>query len=103
MDAILNAAMKIAAVIGSLGVPAVLLAHLNRKRKEGEEMKQARREETVLILEGIMNIGELSYATAVAVREGECNGCMEDAMRGYKAYSPKLQEFLRTRSVKSTH
>ena len=103
MDAFLTAALKFAGIIGALGVPAILLVYLNRKLKDGDDLKQARREETTLILEGIMSIGDLSYATAVAVKEGECNGCMADAMNGYKTYAPKLTEFLRTRSVKSTH
>lgn len=103
MDAILDIVLKVAGILSTLGFTTILGFYLNRKNRRDEDMRKARCEETRLILQGILSIGKLSYATALAVQQKKINGEMDDAMDEYKGYTPRLTDYLMNQAVEKTH
>lgn len=96
---LLDIAVKVAAILGAIGVPSVIGLYL--RRKEGHDM--ARREEAVLILGGIKAIGKLAFATADAVKNCKVNGVMDNAIEEYQDYASQLDAFLTKQAVAKTH
>lgn len=76
-----------------------------RKKAEEENMKRidARKLENMLMLRMVDGIGQLSYANAVAIKEGKVNGVMEDALCNYVTVSRELEEFLQKSATESLH
>lgn len=76
------------------------------RKKDGEEnLKriEARKQENMLMLRMVDGIGQLSYANAVAIKEGKVNGVMEDALCNYVTVSRELKEFLQKSATDSLH
>ena len=99
----LDVALKVAGIIGALGVPGVIGYYLRRNEGREVAIRRARQEETRLTLEGIKAIGKLSHATAIAVRDKKVNGVMENAITGYESYSNELDAFLTQQAVEKNH
>lgn len=80
----------------------VVMAYFNRKQskkdKEIEDRAEARKKESLLLLKMQFAIGKLSYATAVAVRDGKTNGEMKE---GIETYDNAVAEY--NRFVNETH
>lgn len=65
----------------------------NKEKIEIEEEK-ARQKENVLILKSIDAIGRLTYADSIAIRDGQINGEMKDAVQSYIAIKSELYDYL---------
>lgn len=65
-----------------------------RKAKKDEERDELKRKENVLILKSINAVGKLTYADAIAIRDGKTNGEMHDAMDTYAEVKDELYEYL---------
>ena len=50
--------------------------------------------ENILILKTIDAVGKLTYADALAIRDGKTNGEMKEAIEAYKKADQELYEFL---------
>ena len=48
----------------------------------------------MLILKSIDAVGKLTYADAVAIRDGKTNGEMKEAMKAYAEVKEELYEYL---------
>jgi hypothetical protein len=103
MDEFLTLAVKVAAIIGSLGIPTLIGIYLRNRQEDEKEMRKAQCRETVLILEGIQSIGKLAYATAIAYKNGKPNGEMADAIESYSDFAPRLSKHLTEQAVENTH
>ncbi len=64
-----------------------------RDRQEEERDKQIARE-NILILKSIDAVGKLTYADAIAIRDGKTNGEMKEAIEAYKKADEELYNFL---------
>ena len=71
-----------------------LQRYFKRKRKEEEERDKAKARENILILKSINAVGKLTYADAIAIRDGKTNGEMKDAMKTYAEVKDELYEYL---------
>lgn len=65
-----------------------------KKQKRDEERDRAKAKENMLILKSIDAVGKLTYADAVAIRDGKTNGEMKEAMKAYAEVKNELYEYL---------
>ena len=65
-----------------------------KKQKKDEERDRAKAKENMLILKSIDAVGKLTYADAVAIRDGKTNGEMKEAMKAYAEVKDELYEYL---------
>jgi hypothetical protein len=91
-------------IAGFVGVPAVVsglvLWWFTRKVGRLDRNVEARRQETVLILRGLLTIGGLASATASAVKYGQANGGVSEALAEYAQYREDLSAFLVEQTAK---
>lgn len=74
---------------------ALFLAKIfKKKQKVDEERDRAKAKENMLILKSIDAVGKLTYADAVAIRDGKTNGEMKEAMKAYAEVKDELYEYL---------
>jgi len=65
-----------------------------KKQKVDEERDRAKAKENMLILKSVDAVGKLTYADAVAIRDGKTNGEMKEAMKAYAEVKDELYEYL---------
>lgn len=71
-----------------------LKRYFDRREKEEKERDDIFAKENILILKSIEAIGKLTYADAIAIRDGKTNGEMKEAIEAYKKADQELYEFL---------
>lgn len=86
--------MSICASIISGMVLFFLQRFFKKKQKIDEERDRAKVKENMLILKSIDAVGKLTYADAVAIRDGKTNGEMKEAMKAYAEVKDELYEYL---------
>ena len=86
--------ISIVSSIASGMVLFFLQRFFKRKAKKDEERDAVKAEENRLILSSIHAIGKLTYANAIAVRDGKTNGEMKDAMENYQEVKAELYDYL---------
>ena len=65
----------------------------NRDKKEAKKDELIAKE-NILILKSIDAVGKLTYADAIAIRDGKTNGEMKAAIEAYKKADEELYNFL---------
>lgn len=70
------------------------------KAKNDAERDAAKARENMLILKSIDAVGKLTYADAIAIRDGKTNGEMKTAIEAYKKADQELYDFLLEQSIK---
>jgi Mn2+/Fe2+ NRAMP family transporter len=84
-------------ILGSI-VSGMVLFFLQRYLKKSEhreeERNKARSKENVLILKSIDAIGKLTYADAIAIRDGKTNGEMKAAIEEYNEVKEDMYNYL---------
>ena len=77
------------------GMTLFFLQRFFKKKEEQDKQKEeARRKENVLILKSIDAIGKLTYANAIAIRDGRTNGELKDALKDYHNVRDELYDYL---------
>ncbi|MBQ7293153.1 MAG: hypothetical protein IJW79_05370 [Clostridia bacterium] len=71
-----------------------LKRYFDRREKEEKERDEVFAKENILIMKSIEAIGKLTYADAIAIRDGKTNGEMKEAIEAYKKADQELYEFL---------
>ena len=71
-----------------------LKRYFDRREKEEKERDEVFAKENILILKTIDAVGKLTYADALAIRDGKTNGEMKEAIEAYKKADKELYEFL---------
>ena len=71
-----------------------LQKYFKKKEQKDEERHAVKAMENLLILKSIDAIGKLTYADAIAIRDGKTNGEMHEAMDAYNAVKDDMYEFL---------
>ena len=64
------------------------------KDKKDEQRDMVKAKENVLILKSIDALGKLTYANAIAIRDGKTNGEMHEAMDSYNEVKDDLYDYL---------
>lgn len=84
--------------IASSAISGMVLFFLQRffkkKAKRDEERDAAKAKENILILKSIDAVGKLTYANAIAIRDGKTNGEMHEAMEAYGESRQEMYEYL---------
>ena len=91
--------ISIASSIISGMVLFFLQRYFKKKAKNDEERDAAKRRENLLILKSIDAVGKLTYADAIAIRDGKTNGEMKTAIEAYKKADQELYDFLLEQST----
>lgn len=76
----------------------MLIFYFQRSQRLRDERKEAlddaRKKESLLLLELVMASAKLSYACAMALKRGEPNGEVEEGVKAYKEAKVKYYKFL---------
>ena len=72
----------------------------NKKEERAERHAQERREEARKEIDLLLATAKLSYATAMALKRGQVNGEMENAIKLYNAAEEEFKDFERELLVK---
>ena len=87
----------IISIVASI-ISGMVLFFLQRyfKKQEAKEEKrqEAREKESILILKSIDAIGKLTYADAIAIRDGKTNGELKEAIQEYNDVKEEMYEYL---------
>ncbi len=65
-----------------------------KKAKKDEERDAMKAKENKLIIKSIDAVGKLTYANAIAIRDGKTNGEMHEAMESYNESKQEMYEYL---------
>lgn len=99
MDA-LAIIFSLASSIVSGTVLFFLKRYFEKKEKVDDEKSKASFKESVLILKLIDAIGKLTYAEAIAIRDGKTNGELKEAIKDYTEVKDELYEYLLEQNAK---
>lgn len=92
--------ISIASSIVSGMVLFFLQRFFKKKAKRDDERDAAKERENILILKTINAIGKLTYANAIAIRDGKTNGEMHDAMESYGEVKQEMYDYLLEQNAK---
>ena len=70
------------------------MVFFKKKEEQDKQKEDARRKENILILKSIDAIGKLTYANAIAIRDGRTNGELKDALKDYHNVRDELYDYL---------
>ena len=93
----MDKAALIISIVGSIisGMVLFLLKRFfNKRDRKEEEHRENVKKENVLILKSIDAIGKLTYANAIAIRDGKTNGELKDGLESYKEVSAEMYDYL---------
>lgn len=103
----MTALQTISLIFGMLGMGGIISGIVSRQfskmDKKLEQRNQDSVKETLMIFRGIRTIGDLSHATAEAIKTGTCNGTVSGALEEYEDYKSDLQDFIETEAAKKNH
>lgn len=86
--------ISIASCIISGMVLFFLQHYFKKKTKKDEERDMAKAKENILIIKSIDAVGKLTYANAIAIRDGKTNGEMHEAMESYNEAKQEMYDYL---------
>ena len=94
-----------------LGVPTaitgfffwLLKRHIDEKEKEREEREQARKQNELLLVQGVFASIGLGEATALALKNGHTNGETEAALEYARTIKHKQKDFLTEQGIKNIY
>ncbi len=92
--------ISIASSISSGMVLFILQHFCKKKAKKDEERDAAKQKENALIIKSINAVGKLTYANAIAIRDGKTNGEMHDAMDAYTEMKTDMYNYLVEQNAK---
>jgi ABC-type transport system involved in cytochrome bd biosynthesis fused ATPase/permease subunit len=76
--------------------------HFKRAEESSEKAEERRAEQQMLILQTVQAIGELTMASAIAVKNGHTNGEMQKAMDHFNEVDKELNKFLIRTAARKT-
>lgn len=84
-------------ILGSIISGMVLFflkSYFAKQEAKEKEREKRKAKENVLILKSIDAIGKLTYANAIAIRDGRTNGELKEALSEYHEVREDLYEYL---------
>lgn len=97
---IISIIISICASIISGMVLFFLQRFFKKKAKKDEERDATKAKENILILKSIDAVGKLTYANAIAIRDGKTNGEMHEAMESYSEAKQEMYDYLLEQNFK---
>ena len=83
------------------GMVLFFLQHFFKKKaKRDDERDAAKEKENILILKSIDAVGKLTYANAIAIRDGKTNGEMHERMKINNESKEEMYEYLLEQNAK---
>ena len=94
-----------------LGVPSTVTAfcfwwlkrYIDKKEKQQEEQEATRLKNEVLLVKSIGASIALGEATAIAIKNGKCNGETEAALEYAKSIKHEQRDFLHEQGIKNIY
>lgn len=93
--------MDIISIIISIGASVIsgmalffLQRYFKKKEKREAERDRVRRRENVLLMKSLDAVGKLTYANAIAIRDGKTNGEMHEAMEVYNESKEEMYDYI---------
>lgn len=93
--------MDIISIIISIGASVIsgmalffLQRYFKKKEKRETERDKVRRRENVLLMKSLDAVGKLTYANAIAIRDGKTNGEMHEAMESYNESKEEMYDYI---------
>ena len=87
----------IISILGSIISGMVLFflkSYFSKQESKEKEQEKRKAKENILILKSIDAIGKLTYANAIAIRDGRTNGELKEALSEYHEVREDLYEYL---------
>ena len=87
----------IISILGSIISGMVLFflkSYFTKQAAKEKEREKRKAKENILILKSIDAIGKLTYANAIAIRDGRTNGELKEALSEYHEVREDLYEYL---------
>jgi len=93
----------IISILGSI-ISGVVLLFVKRffqsRDQKDEERRRDAQKESILILKSIDAVGKLTYANAVAIRDGKTNGEMKQGVDAYHSVQDEMYSYLLEQNAK---
>ncbi len=93
--------MNVLSIIISIGASVIsgmalffLQRYFKKKEKREAERDRVRRRENVLLMKSLDAVGKLTYANAIAIRDGKTNGEMHEAMESYNESKDEMYDYI---------
>ena len=93
--------MNVLSIIISIGASVIsgmalffLQRYFKKKEKREAERDRVRRRENVLLMKSLDAVGKLTYANAIAIRDGKTNGEMHEAMESYNESKDEMCDYI---------
>lgn len=93
--------MNVISIIISTGASVIsgmalffLQRYFKKKEKREAERDRVRRRENVLLMKNLDAVGKLTYANAIAIRDGKTNGEMHEAMESYNESKDEMYDYI---------
>lgn len=93
--------MNVISIIISIGASVIsgmalffLQRYFKKKEKREAERDRVRRRENVLLMKSLDAVGKLTYANAIAIRDGKTNGEMHEAMESYNESKDEMYDYI---------
>ena len=93
--------MNVISIIISTGASVIsgmalffLQRYFKKKEKREAERDRVRRRENVLLMKSLDAVGKLTYANAIAIRDGKKNGEMHEAMESYNESKDEMYDYI---------
>lgn len=93
--------MDLISIIISVGASVIsgmalffLQRYFKKKEKRESERDKVRRRENVLLMKSLDAVGKLTYANAIAIRDGKTNGEMHEAMEAYTESKEEMYDYI---------
>ena len=90
--------VSVGSIITSV-IICLISIYINRQFNKFDKHTKNQREENMLIIQSLYDIGALAHATGLAVQRGVCNGEMEKALTSYCKTEDDLTNFLIKRNA----
>lgn len=99
--------MNVLSIIISIGASVIsgmalffLQRYFKKKEKREAERDRVRRRENVLLMKSLDAVGKLTYANAIAIRDGKTNGEMHEAMESYNESKDEMYDYILEQNLK---
>jgi len=80
-----------------------LKKHFKKMEKYTEASEDRRTKKDLLVLKSLKAIGDLTCANAIAIKNGHCNGELDEAKKSFESVEKELNAFILESAVKKVN
>ena len=80
-----------------------LQKHFKKMEKYTEASEDRRTKKDLLVLKSLKAIGDLTCANAIAIKNGHCNGELDEAKKSFESVEKELNAFILESAVKKVN